>query len=267
MNIRLCIVGDRSRDDEIYKRLRAAGLPISHEKVEQVDFTKNTAEQLAALPKEDPEKLARIHRRTSKQISDAASRQPHYAYVDREYPDQSGLKAVVSDTEARITASFIRTAKAHVNAATSLWNCIGIYNDLPCTTQSSIDSFRKVDKIAGMDWVCINGYIRKHIDTDIEALEFANRLTSAITIGRDLADGREIMVAWQGLCRLKDNKTEPLTTRDVFAWWQTIAANRVGKVLWWFRTGDDGEQTDARIDDAIKHAPTIIDAIQSVEIK
>ena len=46
MNIRLCIVGDRSRDDEIYKRLRAAGLQISDERVEQVDFTKNSAEGL-----------------------------------------------------------------------------------------------------------------------------------------------------------------------------------------------------------------------------
>ncbi len=266
MNIRLCIVGDRSRDDEIYKRLRAAGLPISDQKVEQVDFTANTAEQLAELPKTDPEKLARIHRRTGRQISDAASQRPHYAYADREYPDQSGLNAAADDTEARITASFVRVTKGHVNAATSLWNCFGIYNGLPVTTQSSIDTFHAVDKHERMDWVCINGYIRKHIDTGLEALEFANRLTSAITIGRDLADGREIMVAWQGLCRLKDNKTEPLTHRDVFAWWQTIAVNNAD-VLWWFRTGDDGEQTDARIDDAITHAPTILDAIQSVEIK
>ena len=266
MNIRLCIVGDRSRDDEIYKRLRAAGLPISDEKVEQVDFTANTAEQLAAIHKEDPEKLARIHRRTSRQISDAASQHPHYAYADREYPDQSGLNAVVSDTEARITASFIRTTMAHVNAATSLWNCIGIYNGLPVTTQSSIDTFRAVDKIERMGWVLINGYIRKHIDTGLEALEFANRLTQAIRIGEELSEFRDLMVAWQGLCRLKDNKTEPLTPRDVFAWWQTIAVNDAD-VLWWFRTGDDGEQTDARLAEAEQHAPIMLSAIKSVEIK
>ena len=150
------------------------------------------------ISRNDPEKHARIYRRTEDQIDDARSRNPHYAYADREYHDQSGLESVVDGIEANITASFVSAVSSYV-APASLWNCIGIYNDLPCTAQSSLDSFRKVDDIERMDWVCINGYIRKHIDTDIEALTFVNRLTQAIRVGEQLADGREVMIAWQGL--------------------------------------------------------------------
>lgn len=259
--IRLCIVGDHSRDDEIHKRLRAAGLPISEDRVIQMDTTRKN---LDGILNDTPS----FYTRVSKQMQVVKDNPSYYTYLDWEFDGHDGLKKVPDDNHLDFAGALVRMLKKNTDSAVSRWNSIGVYNGLPCTTQSSIEAFKKYDEYEPLDWVHINGYIRKHIDTDIDALTFVNRLTSAITIGRDLAQGREVMVSWQGLCRLKDKLTEPLTHRDVFAWWQTIVANNAD-VLWWFRTNnkDNMNETNERLADAEAHAPIILEAMQSVEVE
>lgn len=260
-----CIVGDRSHNQLIRDTIRAAGLPLSDRTCEQVDFTRRDAETLRQDTR-DPDDKARIKRYMDDQIDTAAEQKPHYAYADHEYPDHSGLKEVVSYADAGLTGSFIRETKYGVKARTSLWNCVGIYNSLPVTTQSSIDTFELVDRIEELDWVHINGYIKKHIDTDIEACEFINRLVSAITLGRSLSRHREVLVSFMSRI-VASTGDEPLTSRDIRTWWQTVTALGQKRVLWYIPTGKTGEAVPARLREIEEQAPAILAGIESVGAK
>lgn len=261
-----CIVGNRDRDSEILDTFRSLGLPLSTSTCEQVDCTRNTVQDFA---KADPDKLRRVHTRTMSQVAEATSRSPDYVYVDHEYADQSGLRAVPDDSNISLTASYISYTAGSTGASVSLWNCVGVYNGLPVTTQSSIDTFHKVDKVEPLGWIHINTYIRKHIDTDLEAVSYCNRLASAVSIGRELAGEREVLPSYQARLRVKgsESETEPLTIRDVFAYWQTMAACGVKKVLWYIPTGPDGQLTDTFLQDLTDQAPVLLDAIESTKPK
>jgi len=264
IEISLCIVGDRSRDDEIYSTLRAAGLPISDESFEQVDFTRMDLAGISENP-------SGFYRRMSKQLAAARANPSAYAYVDWEYEGQNGLDGVPDAKHLAFTATLIGIVKEETGAKVGLWNPFGVLAKLPATTESSIETFRAVDELEPLDWVLVNGYIRHHAgygDDDQSTIEpslFANRLTHAITIGRELAQGREVVVSWQGL-RRQGGKAFALTDEDVRLWWETIGANGVTQVVWWFDMTDP-EQNDERIADAIRHAPIMLEALQSVEIK
>ncbi len=264
MEIVLCWVGgQREQYDETVEELRRLGYPISDRTCEQLGYTNTPAEKLR-----DSWFVPMVGR----VIDRATEREPDFVYADWEPPNYNGVSGMI-DIETFATNAYLVDRSRETGAQVSLWGFPAITSRLPSSSVSGIATFKLIDRIAPLDWICVNTYIRNHCGVEqeeplrrgIPEHEFANRLTHAISISRLLADGRPIMAAWQG--QLRNSYTEELTPLDVRVWWETIASNGVTQVLWWFETGPDGSQLDQRMQEARWQSPIVVGALNKAVIE
>lgn len=259
----LCIVGDHRFEPEIRSRLIEMGLPISDEKCEQVDFTRHSVDEIDGLEWFD--------KRVGQQIDAAMSHEPQWVYVDWEHDNHMGFNTPVDLDSIYKLKEFIDFTRHAINVPIASWNLPGFKGKFPSSTRSSLMTAQATAKIADPDWFVVNGYIRELIGVrNLEAAVFTNRLHDNIVTTQAVADGKPVMVAWQGRLR---NGAEPgvLDQETVYAWWQTVASSGVQRVLWYFRTADTDEtesvirqETDDRLDEAEWQSPLMLHAIQSV---
>ena len=263
---------DLERTPELIDRMKAMGLPVSDFIMGQPDFTNRDAKQLRAsqTDPDDPDAPRRIRNYIDLQIEKYQRIDITHWYANHEYEDHSGLKAVIDPADAKLTASwYAQLQQSFPHCPGSVYNALGVYANVPVTTQTSIDSFKLLDREIHMDWVYANGYIKGYPTP----LEIALKNAQVVSQCERLAQGRPVMLACQTRDRiLKTDAPIPMTLEGTNAWWASATALDVGYVIMYLpiserRNNERIDTFDDRIAELERLAPTITQAIESAKIR